>query len=385
MLQSQRYRFYRLQASSGRCIQHNVVGCAGVLSKSVYVTPTKACHCGHRSMSKGHDISATVYTLSGPVETTVRTMRCNGYNCRATFGPNFVAEGGHKRNTATQATMSDVLFINNKKGFSIKHLEYHAALEFRAFLSYRAVEDAYNSVFVANGEHEFDEEYKFHKMHGNALMYWLALRELEPLGLHHQIFIGDELCSETVAAYDNHLHSQVFPPRKAGGVTELVGDGHSKVHLKCGSSSAHAGRPRKDGKCKPFGHGWFMLVNPRDLRIVSVESMVKPENNLVVERSLVKALPHYPKVNGFILDRACSFTPSPSSTSICKQVKYWSVDKFHAQGHKKTCKLLASRCLLGAGTTPGFSKRLAPFGITSRSCSTPRCTTRRSIARRLPT
>ena len=57
-------------------------------------------------------------------------------------------------------------------------------------MSSRAFEDAYNSVFVANADHEFDEEYKFHEMHGNALMYWLALRELEPLGLHHQIFIA---------------------------------------------------------------------------------------------------------------------------------------------------------------------------------------------------
>ena len=40
--------------------------------------------------------------------------------------------------------------------------------------------------------------------------------------------------------------------------------------MKCGNTTQHQGRPRKNGKSKPYGHGWFMLVNPKDLRVLGV-------------------------------------------------------------------------------------------------------------------
>ena len=77
-------------------------------------------------------------------------------------------------------------------------------------------------------------------------MYYLALREFEPLGLQKKIVIGDEISEEALAAYDTHLHEKVFPPIQLESVKELVGDGHQKVMCKCpnGSTTARAGRPR---------------------------------------------------------------------------------------------------------------------------------------------
>ena len=313
------------------------------LMKKVYSTHMRQCVCGHRSFSLGHEIDAVVYTLAGSSSVTVKTMRCNGFGCRTTFGPNFVIDQGKKVNTACPDDVAEVLFISPKVGFHIDYLKYHAGLQFRGFLTDRAVEDVYSDTF--GYEHHSGW---FREMHADAILYWLALCELHPLGLHEGLIIGAEISEDALKKYDEYLHKHVFPPRKKSSITELVGDGHAKVHLKCGQGYTHQGRPRKDGKEKPYGHGWFMLVNPKNLCIVSVAPMHKPENSAIVETSLLKVLPTYPKLDGFVMDRVCGFKLSSKGAAACTQIKYWAVDKFHAYGHKKSCKC-----------NPRFVKRLS--------------------------
>ena len=335
MMLNPRYYFFKVVLgipSSSTLLQVPYSISGGALARKVYSTQLTKCPCGHRSFSKGHDVAAVVYTLAGPCETTVRTMRCNAYGCRTTFGPNFLLDDGKKINTATLENVSDVLFVNNKLGFSLDYLKYHSALEFRGFLAARAIEAAYKSVF----DHEHSEV-RFRAMHADCVMYWLALQELSLIGREKDIVIGDEISEAALRKYDDYVHKVAFPPKKRASVTELVGDGHSKVHIKCGETTTHAGRPRKDGSLKPFGHGWFMLVNPQDQRILCVVAMDKPENNPVVQKSLEKVLPLYQKVNGFIMDRVCGFAPTHASKKSLSQIKYWSLDKFHAHRHKKTC------------------------------------------------
>ena len=335
MMLNPRYYFFKVVLgipSSSTLLQVPYSISGGALARKVYSTQLTKCPCGHRSFSKGHDVAAVVYTLAGPCETTVRTMRCNAYGCRTTFGPNFLLDDGKKINTATLENVSDVLFVNNKLGFSLDYLKYHSALEFRGFLAARAIEAAYKSVF----DHEHSEV-RFRAMHADCVMYWLALQELSLIGCEKDIVIGDEISEAALRKYDDYVHKVAFPPKKRASVTELVGDGHSKVHIKCGETTTHAGRPRKDGSLKPFGHGWFMLVNPQDQRILCVVAMDKPENNPVVQKSLEKVLPLYQKVNGFIMDRVFGFAPTHASKKSLSQIKYWSLDKFHAHRHKKTC------------------------------------------------
>ena len=335
MMLNPRYYFFKVVLgipSSSTLLQVPYSISGGALARKVYSTQLTKCPCGHRSFSKGHDVAAVVYTLAGPCETTVRTMRCNAYGRRTTFGPNFLLDDGKKINTATLENVPDVLFVNNKLGFSLDYLKYHSALEFRGFLAARAIEAAYKSVF----DHEHSEV-RFRAMHADCVMYWLALQELSLIGCEKDIVIGDEISEAALRKYDDYVHKVAFPPKKRASVTELVGDGHSKVHIKCGETTTHAGRPRKDGSLKPFGHGWFMLVNPQDQRILCVVAMDKPENNPVVQKSLEKVLPLYQKVNGFIMDRVCGFAPTHASKKSLSQIKYWSLDKFHAHRHKKTC------------------------------------------------
>ncbi|CAJ1352020.1 unnamed protein product [Effrenium voratum] len=296
--------------ASSLCPAFHIPG--GALSKPVYSTHMKSCSCGHKALSKAHDIEAVVYSMSGPSDAIVRTMRCTAWGCRKTYGPNFVNVDGCKLNTANPQDIQKVLFVNVKRGFSLEYLQYHTQLEFRAFVSFRAIQDVYENVYGTVDDTDFT---RFRKAHADAIMYWAALQELSSLGINQPIEIGNELSEISLAAYDKHLRSKVFPPRNKASVTELVGDGHAKVHVKCSEVAPHQGKPRKNGRGKPYGHGWFMIVD-----------------------SLLKILPMYKKVNCFVLDRNCAFMPQALEVKEFKQVKYWTIDCFHATGHKKTCK-----------------------------------------------
>ncbi|CAJ1401529.1 unnamed protein product [Effrenium voratum] len=264
-MKSPMYHVFKLTfmcaGASSLCPAFHIPG--GALSKPVYSTHMKSCSCGHKALSKAHDIEAVVYSMSGPYDAIVRTMRCTAWGCRKTYGPNFVNVDGCKLNTANPQDIQKVLFVNVKRGFSLEYLQYHTQLEFRAFVSSRAIQDVHENVYGTVDDTDFTR-----------------FRKVAP----------------------------------------------------------HPGKPRKNGKGKPYGHGWFMIVDPKNLQVLSVSCMSKPENNEVVKDSLLKILPMYKKVNCFVLDRNCAFMPQALEVKEFKQVKYWTIDCFHATGHKKTCK-----------------------------------------------
>ena len=122
-------------------------------------------------------------------------------------------------------------------------------------------------------------------------------------------------------------------------VRELVGDGHAKVAMKCeGGAKKRVGRPRKSGKPRVHNHGWFMLVDPQSKHIVGVEPQRDPENNAIVISGLKRALPIYPRCNGFVLDRACKFDKEARQTPALSQLKHIAVDKWHQKSHNRRCK-----------------------------------------------
>ena len=145
----------------------------------------------------------------------------------------------------------------------VKYLRYHSMLEFRGFVSARAIHDVYEEVMVTDSG--FDPETHFQEMHSDAVMYYLAIQELSEIGMHKTIHIGQEISSKALKTYDDYLHDKVFPPPTSARskVTEFVMDGHAKVHEKCAGAGNHAGKPRKNGKTKPYGHGWFMALDPQ--------------------------------------------------------------------------------------------------------------------------
>ena len=328
-------------------------------ARAVYKTHLTRCFCSSSSVLKpGHEINAILYGMSGMERIIVQSFRCSSFGCRKTYGPNFVWDLSHKYNTATPKNIEEIgaLFAGTKIGFTVDYLKYHSFLEFRACVSAMAIKHTYQHTFnTAHGE----QSNWFAKMHASAIMSWIAVQELYPLDLHLSIKIGDEITPQALQAYHQHLHLKVFPPKRKSTVKELVADGHQKVHIKFANSRKHAGKPPSHGRIKPFGHGWFMLVHPRNLRILAVRSMSVPENNEILYDSLLEILPLYKHLDGLIMDRACGFLPTAQADKNLKQIKYWSIDGFHAKGHTKGCPC-----------NPIYKKRLATRfeGVNSSAC-----------------
>ncbi|OLP83988.1 hypothetical protein AK812_SmicGene35184 [Symbiodinium microadriaticum] len=298
----------------------------------VFETHLKKCSCGG-NLSPSHEIEATLYDMLGQVKIKVRTWRCTSYGCRLTFGPNFAIHDSDKVNTAQPAEVKKAraLFVSNKIAFSSVFLEYHARMEFRACVSSRAVQDVYRHTF---GLKTNKLSGQWRKTYATAIVYYTALTELYPIGRHLDIVIGKELSPLTLKIYEQHVLHHVLPPHSRKAVTEVVADGHAKAHMKCANSHRHAGNPGKRGKdvTKPFGHGWFMVVNPADQRILWAKHMSQPEGNAILEAALMDVIPKFPNLDGVIVDRACSFLPHARHFKVMNQVKYWAVDAFHAQG-----------------------------------------------------
>ena len=85
--------------------------------------------------------------------------------------------------------------------------------------------------FAEKSDDHYGREFtvNHHKLHNDVLFYYLAVKELEAVDKHLDIVIGSELKATALKAYDQHLHSNVFPPTYKDDVSVLVADGHEKV------------------------------------------------------------------------------------------------------------------------------------------------------------
>ncbi|CAE7162509.1 unnamed protein product [Symbiodinium necroappetens] len=250
------------------------------------------------NLAEARKVDATLYGMSGPEKVSVVTVRCTSYSCRRTYGPHFYIDRSVKINTLPDVDVAEeAIFLSPKIGFTVNYLRYHMLLEFRALASARAALDVYSRVcdieHCSGGGH-------FRDVHGSSIMYFIALSE--------------------------------YPPH------DFCCDGHAKAHVKCDSlDKKHPGKPRANGKRKPYGYGWFMAVDPRTLRVLGVSCLDQPEGDEVMDGILTRLLPKYPLLDGIVLDRACAFLPHAKRTREFAQVGYWCVDYFHGAKHSDQC------------------------------------------------
>ena len=260
------------------------------------------------------------------------------------YAYNFAWVGGKKFNTVALSDI-DVVFVSVPWAFDKKYLEYHEALHYRGCLSTRALSWATGAVFVP----EVSVTGRFRERYQSARFLFLAMQEFGDMkdagcdDFLQNIKVSDrhhvEITPRMLAAYDAWLHADVFPPANVMSVTALAGDGHEKVLTKvcAGDKVPKKSPPAIGGNPKNFTNGWFMVSNPADGRIVSVEQQVEPENNEVTARALGKVLVSYPKVDCFLLDRNCKFAPRFKDLAKFKQIKTWAIDKFHGRKHNGKC------------------------------------------------
>jgi len=312
---------------------------------TTFTTPLTRCAVCKGSLTKHHEVSAVLVSFQGLREVTHQMMKCTDKKCRAQHGQNYVWVDKQKINTVGPTDI-EVLFINAKCAFDMKFLEYHEALQFRGFLSTRAIAWAAGDALF-DGE-EIDhwrlrcEDARFLRL---AMLEFSDLDKaggekfLQQIALSHDSNC-QEISDSALAAYDKWLHMKVFPPPKPQTVTTLAGDGHEKVLTKiCAGDRAPMKSPKAPGGGrKPFLNGWFGVVSPKDGRILSMVQQFEPENNAVVTEALEKIIEIYPKANCFVMDRNCKYAPTVMSRKKLKVIKTWAIDKFHGKHHSATCK-----------------------------------------------
>ena len=150
-------------------------------------------------------------------------------------------------------------------------------MEFQAFLSTNAVEDVHRHTFGVKCDGEANNRWRFACSSG--VMCYIAIHELVRLDLHLKIILGNEVTSEILSKYEQHVLRNILPAKQKAKVAEVVCDRPAKVHIKCSSSHTHADQPGNDESSKPCGHGWFMIVNLTDTRISWAKPMPKLEGN----------------------------------------------------------------------------------------------------------
>ena len=321
---------------------------------SKFETHLDKCSDCNGNLHEDHKIKAKVHDLLETKDVTVTTYRCTSNFCKTVFGPNFKVVEGKKVNTACLDDLDNVLFVSNKRGFTLQSLKFLSLMAFRGPVSNQAMAWVYRK---CNGEKQknakrFDRNviFDFRILLGDALMYYAAMEQLAKINHHKKIVIGSELPGESLAVYDKFMHEKVFPPKRRSSVKEFVGDGHEKVQVRCSvqSKKNRVGKPRvnKKSKSAAFNNGWYMVVDPKSARIAAVSPMKDPENNKVVLNTLENVIPFYPKVDTFFYDRACKCASALKAranvknnrkgmrkvkkSGTLKQIKHCIVDLFHA-------------------------------------------------------
>ena len=319
------------------------VAAPAIGGKKVFATPAMKCHeCGCALKKKGHDVDATLFSLDGCEEVAHMTYQCCSRTCRTNYGYNYRWVEKKKLNTCRLEDVDDVLFVNSKVVFSVKYLRYHDALQFRGFVSGKAIVFAGREVLFCEEEHA---THTLDYLYQRARFLLLAMQEL-PLvpgcgdELLYNIDLENAISSVALTLYDSYLHEHEYPPADRHSVREIVCDGHEKVKERiysCNEPGKRAGRPRKSGAKIPFTNGWFMAVDPKSRHILSVEQMAKPEDNAVFITAVEKVSHSYENANALIYDRMCKSAKAISTRPLLKQFKYLSVDPWHAKKHGATC------------------------------------------------
>ena len=216
--------------------------------------------CGLGALKKSTSHKAKCHDLIGVKEVDVQGWRCVRKSCAAQHGPNYYFDDGAKMNTATVEDLHHCLFSNAKRCFTLRYLEFLTNLQFRTGTSDSGIAWAYKKTYekeCAEEEEAEEEGYgrdilvDFRKLHADACMYYLAIREFSHLGLHKEIELGQEITNKSLEMYDFHLHEHVFPPADPSSVKEVVMDGHMKVLTKCvGKGLKRSGRPARTKRSK---------------------------------------------------------------------------------------------------------------------------------------
>jgi len=309
------------------------------------ISPCTTCLCCGASLCERKPaLDAIIYGMSGVRRAHHVRMRCTSKSCRSQHYYNFRLVGGQKLNSMI---LSDAkyIFITASTGFDVEFLQYHDALQFRGYLSIRAIAWA-QAGFIWPEDHDHA---RFRLDYSHARLLCIVMQECESMwgvlarqarmSRHMSILIDDPLSSRLLQEYDTWWHEQAIPDMTTHRIKTVAMDGHEKIATKCyDAPPSRGGRPRKDGHIKLSHNGWFMITDPDTGLILAVSEMREPENNDIALTTLCRTTGVHTHIDCVVYDRACSLLSAAERTEDLNQVRYWAVDKFHAKGHCDSCK-----------------------------------------------
>ena len=80
-----------------------------------------------------------------------------------------------------------------------------------------------------------------------------------------------------------------------------------------------------------------MAVDPQSGLVLAVTNMENPENNAVAKKILIHAVSKGHQIDCIVYDRMCACYQQFGREAVLKQIKFWCVDRFHAQAHAPGC------------------------------------------------
>jgi len=311
------------------------------------MTPIKRCILGRNKLQVRNELAtkATLIDFSGATDVHHVAKRCVSRQCRTGYLYNYRWQGNEKVNSLHLGE-TEYVFVTAKIGFSEQFIRYHSSLQFRGFLSAKAIAWAAETE-LGDGKTPYRLDLSFDKAR-QLLLAMEMFQKLDedkrgtgvPSYVHH-LSLDRPITDANVSALDTFMHKNVLPALNADDVHAVVADGHEKVLVRlCAADGApaRAGRPRDNGQVKRCTNGWFMLVDPTSQRILAVSEMKEPENNAILLSSLRKILPQHPNLKIVIYDRACKVVDAIRADESLKQVTHAIVDKWHGAKHGNTCK-----------------------------------------------
>lgn len=327
------------------------------IAKKIVMTPLqKCCVCSKSLATSGRKCDAVVYGQTSAEDVHHVSKRCCNKECRTYHYYNYYWWGGRKYNSlpSVDGLHADVeyLFTSVYTGFTTQYLAYHDALQYRGFLSNKAISWSGAAVL-----HDTDKaRYKASKLYTDAKHLYVALKEMNEVWTatktpraHHTALLNIEIDHPITDAYVREYsawwHSTVVSKADSRKVIAVSCDGEQKVAVKCAAgeiAKRGAGRPRSDGSMPNRGHGWFMAADADTGMILGIAEMKNPESNKTYLDMMTKTIfPKYKNVKVGIYDRMCRVLPEIKRTVNLKKafqkMTVKTTDKMHGFHHSDDC------------------------------------------------
>ncbi|CAK9063758.1 unnamed protein product [Durusdinium trenchii] len=197
-------------------------------------TPLSACAACGAPLCKKSFLEATVYTLSGPQTVEHVAFRRASKSCRSIHYHNYHRCEGKKVNSlAVEA--SDYIFVSATTGFCASFLRYHDALQFRGYVSSKAIARVQlTGLWPDDHSHaRFNQDYGQARLLSNVITEFKDMWKLHSWKDKERLLRSIEIDNPLLLVHLSEYHvwwQRIATPKSlSSSVREFARDGHEKI------------------------------------------------------------------------------------------------------------------------------------------------------------